>query len=128
VNGRLRREAGDTLVEILVALAVLSIGVVALVGALGVNASTTVTNRSQSEAATIAMTAAEYVKSVPLTTALCGSAIPFDEASVPRPAGFNVTFGPLDGFDGEPCAKLASVSLTVTGDGFTVPVTVVKRS
>lgn len=128
MRSRLREDAGDTLVEILVALAVLSIGVVALVGALGVNATTTVLNRSQAEAATVAMTAAEYVKNVPLSSTLCTSAVPFNEAAVPRPTGFNVSFGPLLGFEGRPCEKLASVTLTVTGDGFTVPVTVVKRA
>lgn len=128
MSKRRRREAGDTLVEILVALAVLSIGVVALVGALGANAFTTAINRSQSEAATVATAAAEYVKSVPLTSALCASAMPFDAAAVPRPTGFAVSFGPLAGYAGYGCAELASVTLTVTGDGFTVPVTVVKRA
>ncbi|MCW2674663.1 MAG: hypothetical protein JWP14_3252 [Frankiales bacterium] len=122
-------DVGDTLIEILVALAILGIAVVALVGALAVNASTTVTNRSQSEAQSFAMAAAEYVKSVPLTPALCATPdAAFDPAAVPAPTGYTVTFGTLAGFMGRPCASLAAVTLTVAGDGFTVPVTVVKRA
>jgi type II secretory pathway pseudopilin PulG len=128
MRSRLRKDAGDTLIEILVALAVLGIAIVALVAALGVNASTTVINRSQSEAATVAMTAAEYVKSVPLNAALCAAATPFDETQVPRPSAFTVSFGALAGYGGRPCELLAAVTVTVTGDGFTVPVTIVKRS
>jgi prepilin-type N-terminal cleavage/methylation domain-containing protein len=122
-------DRGDTLIEILVALAILSIGIVALVGAIGANASATSVNRQQAQVDSVLLSAAEYVKSVPLNSALCSAPVPFDANRVPRPAGYTVTFGTLTAYPGQVCPDLATVAITVTGDGFTLPpLTVLKRS
>lgn len=123
-------ERGDSLIEILVALAVLSIGIVALIGAVAANATATSINRQQSQVETVLMAAAEYVKSVPLTAALCSSpSAAFNSSLVPKPTGYSVSFGALTAFPGQACADEATVDIIVSGDGFTLPaLTVLKRA
>lgn len=122
-------DEGDSLVEVLVSVTVLSIGVISLVTALQTNVTATVINRDQAQLETLVLSEAEYVKSIPLTAALCTAAAPFDTSAVPRPIGYTVTFGTLTGFQGQSCSKLASVAIAVSGNGFSLPpVTVVKRS
>jgi Tfp pilus assembly protein PilV len=124
-----RDDAGDSLIEILVALAVLSIGITALVTALGANITATGINRDQAQVEALLLSEAEYVKSVPLTSALCASATPFSTSAVTLPSGFTVTFGALTAYPGQACQDLSSVDISVSGNGFTLPpLTVLKRS
>lgn len=120
-------DRGDTLVEILVALAILSIGIVALVGALGANATTTVVNRSQSQAASTLLAASEYVKSLPHSST-CG---PTGEVTitneVPHDTLYAVTYGPGRQLGTTPCSSLSIIPVRVTGDGFDLRVEVASR-
>jgi type II secretory pathway pseudopilin PulG len=120
-------DAGESLVEILAAITILGIGIAGLMTALGTHAATTVVNRDQSQASTALLSAAEHVKS--LSFAACGpaSATTVTSAKVPRAAGLTVTYGPGRALTGTPCSSLTIVPVTVTGNGFTLSVDVVKR-
>lgn len=134
-----RRDAGETLVEILVSLTVLGIGVAALMTALGTHASTTGINRSQAQAATLQLAAAEYVKALPITDAnldggidSCAQLTDTDvsQAEMPHDPLFQISFGPAVRLDGTPCVDgddLAVVPVKVVGDGFSLELSVVRR-
>ena len=127
MDRRCRDDRGDSLVEILAALAILSIGVVGLLSALAAQASTTVTNRSQTQVNTTLLAAAEYVKSLPYSACLPSAVTAVSIAQVPRDAAFDVTYGPATQVGSTPCADLTAVPVTVSGDGFNATITVVKR-
>ena len=119
---------GETLVEILVALAILSVGVVAMIGALTTNVTTSVVNRSQAKAESALLAASEYVKSLPFASTPCsGGPVSVTTAQVPRDAAFAVTYGPSAQVGTTPCSTLVRVPVTVTGDGYTMTMDVVKR-
>jgi len=122
-------DRGDTLVEILVALAILSIGIVALVGALGTNATTTIVNRSQSQASATLLAAAEYVKGrSPSASCAPGTVTTLSTAEVPHDPTFIVTYGPGRQLGTTPCADLAVIPVRVTTrDGFDLTVDVADR-
>lgn len=125
-------DRGDTLVEILVALAVLSIGIVALSAGLTTNITTTVVNRDQSHAETVLTAASEYVKGLPTTVLpiACpgGPPQPVSRSAVPRDEAFTVTYGPAAQVGATPCDRLIQVPVTVNGNGFTLTVNVVTRA
>lgn len=128
---RLRGDRGDSLIEILVSLAVLGIGITALMTGLATNASTSVLNRSQSRADTLLNSTAEYVKSLSFSHAslACGAAATTNPADVPRDPGFTVSYGGASTFSsGVSCSLLKQVPITVTGDGFTLTIVVVRRA
>jgi len=115
-------------VEILVALAVLGIGITALLGALATNITTTGVNRSQAQGSATVLAASEYVKS--LSSVPCsGSPVPVTDAQVPHDETlFTVTYGPAADFDAAtPCTTLSRIPVRVVGDGFDLSVDVVKR-
>ena len=125
---RLRADSGDTLVEILVALAVLGIGIVALTGALLTSVTTTTVNRQQAQAESVLVSAAEHVKALPLPATCAGSGTAtVGTADVPRDPAYTVTYGPAHPVEGQPCAQLLAVPVRVTGHGFDLAVTVVRR-
>jgi Tfp pilus assembly protein PilV len=135
---RARCDTGDTLIEVLVALVILSIGIVGLMTALATHASTTGANRSQAQAEATLLAASEYVKGLPLTA--CGaptekahSLLPADNlnAKVPHATGFSVSQGAAQSMVTSTtggCHLLSKVPITVTGDGFTLTLDVVMRS
>jgi Tfp pilus assembly protein PilV len=127
-----RTDAGDSLVEILAAVAVLSIGVVALVTALAAMTKSTVSNRGQARAETTLLTAAEYVKTMSLSSndfASCGpSPAPLTSAQIDLPTGFTAAFGKGSALGATPCSKLVAIPVTVTGDGYNLTVNVVRRA
>ena len=127
---RSRGDRGDSLVEILVALAVLSIGMVALLSALTTNITITGTNRDQSQAGAVLVSAAEHVKSAPSIPFSCtgGSAVAISTTDVPRPAAFSVTYGPAEAVEGQPCTEVVAVPVRVTGEGFDRTVRVLRRA
>lgn len=128
---RFASERGDSLIEILVSLAVLGIGITALMAGLSANASTSVLNRSQSRADAALVSAAEYVKSLTFTdaTIACGAAPTTNPAAVPRDSAFTITYGSASAFAaGVSCTLLKQVPIMVTGDGFTLNMVVVRRS
>lgn len=127
-----RGDRGDSLIEILVALAILSIGVSALVTALGVNATTTATNRSSAQLDAVLLSAAEHVKALPFTT-VCTGALDWQPVlsttDVPRDATFSVRWREAHVFSVDTTAcdpssavatgtELAQVRIEVSGDGF----------
>lgn len=128
----IRGERGDTLVEILVALTILGIGIGALVTALGVNATTSVTNRSQAQLEAVLLSAAEHVKTLSFTTVCIGTLAwqpVISPDDVPRDTAFNVRWraAHVFGDDATACnastelptgTELAQVRLEVWGDGF----------
>ena len=120
-------DTGDSLVEVLASLAVLSIGVVGLLIALATQASTTTTNRDQAQASTTLLSAAEYVKALPYAACGPSSATAVTTAQLPRDAALAVSYGPGAQVGSTPCAQLTSVPVTVTGNGFALTVEVVKR-
>lgn len=123
-----RGDRGDSLIEILVAVAVLGIAVTALMFGLGTNATTTISNRSQSKAATILQDAAEYVKALSGGTCSPNSSTTITNTDVPHDSAFTVTYGPATDFNGSTsCNVMAKVPVTVTGDGYTLTLTVVRR-
>lgn len=127
---RVRTDRGDSLIEILVSLAVLGIGITALMAGLSANASTSVLNRSQSRADAALTSTAEYVKSLPYSeaTIACGAAATTNPSSVPRDPAFTITYGSASAFSsGVSCSLLKQVPLTVSGDGFTLTMVVVRR-
>jgi prepilin-type N-terminal cleavage/methylation domain-containing protein len=133
VSGGRRAERGgdngETLIEILVALAILGIGISALLVALATNASTTVVNRDQAHAEAALLGAAEWVKAQPFPACTGGAATTtITAAEVPRATGFVLSYGRAVDFDGTtPCADLARIPVTVTGSGFTLTLDVVMR-
>ena len=128
----LTEDRGDTLVEILVALAVLSIGVVALTAGLTTNFTATGINRDQAQAETALTAAAEHVKGLPVSTLpmACpgGAAQPVSPAAVPRDPAFTITYGPAGRVGTTSCSSLIRVPVTVMGRGFELRVEVVRRS
>ena len=125
---KLGGDHGDSLVEILIAVAVLGIAVTALMFGLGTNATTTLSNRSQSKAATILQDAAEYVKAVGGSTCAPGTTTTLTNAKLPHDSTYTVTYGPAADFNGStPCSVMAKIPVTVTGDGYNLTMTVVRR-
>ena len=121
------QDRGDTLIEVLMSLSILSIAVTALLGALSTNIATTGINRSQSQATTTLLAAAEYVKGMAMPGCGAGTT-PIPAASVPRATSItSVAFGPVVGVDGLPCSDLRAVHVEVVGDGFDVSTNVVRR-
>ena len=120
-------DRGDTLVEILVALAILSIGIVALVGALGTNATTTVINRSQSQAASTLLAASEYVKSLPHNSTCGPASVVTINTEVPHDPLYAVTYGTGHQLGTTPCSSLSIIPVRVTGNGFDLRVEVASR-
>lgn len=125
-------DRGDSLVEILAAVAVLGIGIVGLMTALATHASTTGINRDQAQASTLLLTSAEYVKSLAYT-GTAGSCTPISataisQAALPHDTAYTLTYGPGQQLDGSTtCDMLEVVPVTVTGNGFTLTTDVVKR-
>ena len=66
-------EAGETLVEVLIASALLAICVVAILGGLGTMLSSSSLHRDQTRANTVLVAAAEKVKSSEITRVPCGT-------------------------------------------------------
>lgn len=125
-------DRGDTLVEILAAVSILGIGVVSLVTALAAMSKTTVANRGQARAETTLLAAAEYVKFMTLTSSdfsACGPApATLTSSQVTLPTGFSAKY--LHGSAatvGVPCANLIQIPVSVTGEGFTLQLSVVRR-
>lgn len=77
-----RSQTGETLVEVLIALVLLAIGVVAIVGAIGTTVLGSHLHRTQADANTVLTTAMERVKS---------SAFAFSNVACTVPAGDRVT-------------------------------------
>lgn len=124
----LRGDRGDTLVEILAALAVLGIGITALLGGLVTNITATSVNRDQAQVSAILLSSSEHVKSLgPLSCG--GSAVTIDPADVPHDDSvFSVTYGPAVDFSAStPCSIMYRVPVRVTGNGFDISLDVVKR-
>jgi len=119
-------DAGFTLVEVLVALIVLGTGVATLLGALGMQAKTSLGNRNQSQAATTLTAAAEYVKSLPWSATCAGAAVDIS-GSVAHASGFVISYAqqPFDG--STPCTSLVTAHVTVVGNGYSLAVDVLKR-
>lgn len=128
-------DAGDSLIEVLVALAVLSIGITGLLGVLADHAATTTINRDQSQIETALMSGAEYVKSLPFSTgpaptpcsltgwtAIATGNVPYDSSKFVLEYGNGIALG------SESCTKIAQLQVRATGQGFQdVVVTVIKR-
>jgi Tfp pilus assembly protein PilV len=124
-------DAGDTLVEILAAVAILSIGVVGLVSALAAMTKGTVSNRSQARAETTLLSAAEYVKTMSLSSADFASCGPtpaaLTSAQIDIPTGFNAAYDQGTAPSGSTCTQLIQIPITVTGDGYSLTLSVVRR-
>ena len=138
MSDRLRRPApvlddqGDSLVEILAAVAVLGIGIVGLMSALATHAATTGINRDQAQASMLLLATAEYVKSLSYS-ATGGSCEPSTATTISQTAlahdtAYTLTYGAGRQVDGATtCDVLEVVPVTVTGNGFTLTTDVVKR-
>lgn len=125
---RWRDDRGESLIEILAAVAVISIGLAGLLTALGTHATTTVVNRSQSQASTLLLAAAEYVKSRPFGACAPVAATLVSTAQLPHDPAFTVSYGPGRQLEaGTPCADLTVVPVHVSGAGFSLTADVVKR-
>lgn len=117
-------ESGFTLVEVLIAIIILGIGIAALLGALAMNAKSSLNNRDQAKAAALLSSAAEYVKS--LTYPSTCSAIP--AGSLPtNDVAFTVSYGPGQSVAGASLCALQQVPVTVAGRGYNLSVSVIKR-
>jgi type II secretory pathway pseudopilin PulG len=132
-------EAGDTLAEVLVAVAILSFAVVIVVGAMATAISMSTQHRSQAQAITFLTTAAENVKSQDLNPYVaCASANPpYDPAVSGLPNGWTLTVTNWKNIDAAGSAancpaadyKVQQMTVTVTSrDGYTVSTDVVKRN
>lgn len=129
MTGQQNSDRGDTLVEILVALAILSIGIAGLLTALGTHVSITSNNREQSQAESVLASAAEYVKGLTTISFACpgGAPVTVLTAELPRPSGYTVTYGAAESVDGQACASIVAIPVAVTGNGYALSVKVVKR-
>jgi prepilin-type N-terminal cleavage/methylation domain-containing protein len=133
---RERGDEGDTLVEILVALAILGIGISALLVALATNASTTVVSRDQAQAGTALVAAAEWVKAQPFSSFTCDATPPAVApagtviTATQPPAGFVATYGVATPVAGATCASLVRIPVTVTqtGHDYSVSLDVIRRA
>jgi prepilin-type N-terminal cleavage/methylation domain-containing protein len=125
VDGGRDFDEGFTLVEVLVALIVLGVGVAALLGALGMQAKTSLGNRNQSQAATTLAAAAEYVKSLAWSAACAGASVDIG-AAVPHATGFTVSYAQQQ-FGSTPCTSLVVAHVTGTGNGYDLAVDLFKR-
>jgi prepilin-type N-terminal cleavage/methylation domain-containing protein len=124
-----RGDDGDSLIEVLVALAVLGIGVTALTGGLSADVSTSIINRDQSQMDTLLNASAEWVKALPYQSCT-GNTTSITTAQVPHPAAYTVSYGPVAAFgNGAGCSDLERVTVTVTvvSTGSTSSFDVVKR-
>lgn len=122
------RDRGDSLVEILVALAVLAIGITGLLGALADHAATTTINRDQSQVETALLSAAEYVKSLPFAQCTPAGWTTVTQAAVPHDPAYTLEYGNAHPLGTVSCSDLAVVQLRATGNGFqNVVLDVVKR-
>ncbi len=73
-RGRADREAGETLLEVLIASALMAIAVVAILGGLGTTVLSTVVHRDQADANTVLVKAVETMKGVPFNQVDCSAA------------------------------------------------------
>lgn len=125
-------DAGDTLIEVLVALAVLSIGVVTVVGGLSTQVIATGANRDQAQASSVLNDAAEFVKAQSFST-VCAltSSTAITASSVRLDSSWTVTEGPATDFDsGGTCSgstELAKVTVSVSGHGESLSLIVARR-
>jgi prepilin-type N-terminal cleavage/methylation domain-containing protein len=124
-----RHDSGFTLIEVLVAVVVLGLGVTALITALAMHAKTTYGNRNQAQSATTLTAAAEYVKSLPWTSTLAcdGTTTDITSAVSHDSAITSIKYGPATAVGATPCTLLRQFPVTVSGNGFTLSATVVKR-
>lgn len=118
-----RADAGDSLVEILVAMAVLSIGITGLLTALATQVSTTAVNRDQAQMESVLTSAAEYVKSRQLTSSCSPAASPSSWSTIPTSAvphgpAFVAEFSNTHQVGSISCSALTAVTVRVTGAGF----------
>jgi Tfp pilus assembly protein PilV len=133
-----RTEAGTTLVEVLITVAILGIGVVGVVGALGTSIIGTDHHRKQAQAHTVLLSAVDAVKSQPYQA--CASSYAAS-TGVTLPAGWtsstisvpSVTYWDGSAFSSacpSPDSKLQLVKIQVaSADGrATESVSVVKRN
>jgi Tfp pilus assembly protein PilV len=132
----LRRDTGESLVEILAAVTILSIGVTALVTALGTHATVTRVNRSQSQASTSLQAAAELVKSLPLADSppdgridSCAGLTDADVtmAELAHDPLYKISYAPVACSAGARSVVVRVVVSTTDADGFTADLDVVKR-
>jgi prepilin-type N-terminal cleavage/methylation domain-containing protein len=138
-------ESGFTLIEVLITVALMSIALVAILGALTVMIGTTARHRGITRAEAAARNAAEYVKSGAVTYTdpriACGVTPPQALTGVPDvPASFTVTVEAVKGWDGqEPagydtvggCATdrgVKLVTIEVAGQGASTTLSVVKAT
>jgi type II secretory pathway pseudopilin PulG len=135
-------DLGETLVELLVAVAILGIAVVAIITAMGTSVLVSTLHREQSQATAVLVSAAEAVKSPTVAAAPCGSpttAYTTAAATVTRPTGWAAPTVAVRYWDGDSfelaCSgtattrRLQQVTVTVKSpDGRTKEsVSVVKR-
>ena len=111
-------DRGDTLVEILVALAILGIGITGLVAVLGTHATNTGANREQSHTQVALLAGAEYVKSLPFAGCTPTTWSPIPVSAVPRDPALTIEYGDARALGAVSCQKLAVVTVRVTGTGY----------
>jgi type II secretory pathway pseudopilin PulG len=127
-----RGEAGETLAEILVTIAILGLAIVVIVGALGTALRASAIHRTHATADTVARSAAETLKDRKLAWNSSGSYTVSGSSGVTvsvTAACWNgdspATFGPAPCPNGD--RGLQQLTVTATGDGASETVTVLKR-
>lgn len=134
---RRRGDTGESLIEILAAMTILSIGITALVTALGTHATVTRVNRSQSQAATTLLAAAELVKALPLGDSIapygqvdsCAGLTDADVTTteLAHDAVYQLSYAPVS-CPANARAIVVRITLSTTdADGFNETLDVVKR-
>jgi type II secretory pathway pseudopilin PulG len=131
-------ERGDTLAEVIVALAILSLAIVVVVGAMATAISLSSKHRSQAQAVTFLTSATENLKSQALNPYVaCASANPPYAPSVTVPSGWQLTVNNWKNIaaDGSTAncpsgdTKVQQLTVTVTSkDGYSISTEVVKRN
>lgn len=101
LSGRHRPQAGATLVELLVALTILSIAVAALIGGMASAIVVSDAHRKQATGDTVARSAAEHIKSSGVAYADCAT-------TYPVPSGSTATIASIEYWNGATPAGFAT--------------------